>query len=221
MPHRTKYDQKASRCSLRGSPLPHSNCTTIQAEKWCRNESKKGGNCDIITTSLLLPSERYPDMRGSINVSLLLWGKKNQKCFSSWYSILHETSWRRRGNIKGMLLLQWNPREEFYSSFFFKATRFTLSLFHSICQSKEEKPSTASGEVSPRESSHLLCLHCWFCSELSGDLYKHNFTFDSNSAPQKFPEKLPCSVRFLIFPIGCAAFQLSANFINTHTNSPK
>lgn len=32
---------------------------------------------------------------------------------------------------------------------------------------------------------------------------------------QKFPEKLPGSARFLIFPIGCTAFQCSANYINT------
>lgn len=50
---------------------------------------------------------------------------------------------------------------------------------------------------------------------LSGDLYKHITMFDSNPPPQKFPEKLPCSARFLIFPIGCTAFQRSANYINT------
>lgn len=50
---------------------------------------------------------------------------------------------------------------------------------------------------------------------------KHSLTFDSNPAPQKFPEKLPCSVRFLIFPIGCATFQLSANYINTQIQTPQ
>lgn len=50
---------------------------------------------------------------------------------------------------------------------------------------------------------------------LSGDLYKHITMFDSNPPPQKFPEKLPHSVRFLIFPIGCKAVQHSANYIDT------
>lgn len=50
---------------------------------------------------------------------------------------------------------------------------------------------------------------------LSGDLYNHITTSDSNSLPQKFPEKLTRSTRFLIFPIGCTAFQHSANYINT------
>lgn len=50
---------------------------------------------------------------------------------------------------------------------------------------------------------------------LSGDLYKHITMFDSNPPPQKFPEKLPRSTRFLIFPIGCTAFERSANYINT------
>lgn len=49
-----------------------------------KHASVKGGNCHVITTSLLLSVERCTATRSSINVSLLL-RKENEKKLSCWY----------------------------------------------------------------------------------------------------------------------------------------
>lgn len=128
-------------------------------ELMLKHVSKKGGNCNATTTSLLLSSGRCMGMRGSINVCEE--GKIKKPLAVVTESTVTSLLEKERKYKGYMLWLQWNPTEEFYSACtFLKATHFTLSLFHCTWQRKEEKPHIAPQEVSPQEilTSPLLAL---------------------------------------------------------------
>lgn len=95
-----------------------------------KHVAKKGGNC---TTSLFLSLGRYTQgcKRQHKHLFAAVRKEKWRPLYLLVQMALSEASWRRTGNIKGMLWLRWNPTEEFYSARSFgKATHLTLSLFH-------------------------------------------------------------------------------------------
>lgn len=99
--------------------------------------------------------------------------------------------------------------------FLYKATRFTLSLFHCICQRKEEKPSIASGEVSLWEilTSPVLTL-LTLLRAVRWPLQAQFHVWQQPCAT-KVSRETPQPRQVSGFPYWLCSVQLSANFINT------
>lgn len=154
------------------------------------------------------------------------WGRKIKKTSaagteSTVRSLLEE----RERKWKGYALVTEKPNGGILQCmYFFKSHTFyfkPVPLY--LPRERRETSHSASRGFSPG-NPHVAFARAADGAQrcLSGDLYKHITMFDSNPQPQKFPEKLPRSARFLIFPTGCPAFQRPANYIDaqiqTHQN---
>lgn len=132
-----------------------------------KHVSKKGGNRNTITPSLFLSLGRYIHGHKRQHKHLLAAVRKEKlkPLYLLVQMALSNASWRRTGNIKGILRLRWNPTEEFYSAHSFgKATHFMpVPLYWnphiSFACTSDAAPNCLSGDLTSTLPRLTATLH--------------------------------------------------------------